>query len=181
MEMVAGGASPAISPEFRLSPRVAAQLIATLALAVDYAHRNGVLHRDLKPANILVDPEKMDARELAITADLVGEHARFHSVKITDFGLAKEIASSDEALTQTGVVLGTPSYIAPEQARGRNESAGPAADIYSLGAILYELLTGRPPFRASSSFDTLMQVVHMVPVSVIRLVPRVRATWSRSV
>jgi eukaryotic-like serine/threonine-protein kinase len=173
MELVEGGSLAGQLGGAPLAPLGAAQLVATLALAVEYAHQNGVLHRDLKPANILVDAGRPEGTGLVMTADLHGERGPLPSVKITDFGLAKGIASSDDPLTQTGAVLGTPSYIAPEQARGRGESAGPTADIYALGAILYELLTGRPPFRASSSFDTLMQVVHTVPVSISRLVPRV--------
>ena len=173
MELVAGGSLAGQLKGVPLTPRTAAQLVATLALAVEYAHQNGVLHRDLKPANILVDNDPLTGTELALIDDILDERVAHHSVKITDFGLSKEIASANDGLTQTGAVLGTPSYIAPEQARGRGESPGPAADIYSLGAILYELLTGRPPFRASSPFDTLMQVVHMAPVSISRLVPRV--------
>jgi eukaryotic-like serine/threonine-protein kinase len=173
MELVAGGSLAGQLGGAPLAPRRAAQLVATLALAVEYAHQNGVVHRDLKPANILVDSDGPGRPGFAKTAELPGEQGPLPSVKITDFGLAKEIASLDDALTQTGAVLGTPSYMAPEQARGRGEPIGPAADVYALGAILYELLTGRPPFRASSSFDTLMQVVHMIPVSILRLVPRV--------
>ncbi len=173
MELVEGGSLASQLGGAPLAPIRAAQLVATLAVAVEYAHQNGVLHRDLKPANILVDAGRSDGTPSEATADLRGESGPLPAVKITDFGLAKQIASADDRLTLTGAVLGTPSYIAPEQARGRGESVGPAADIYALGAILYELLTGRPPFRASSSMDTLMQVVHTVPVSISRLVPRI--------
>ena len=106
-------------------PDQAAGLIEQLARAVESAHRAGVVHRDLKPANVL------------LAAD--------NTPKITDFGLAKLEPSN---LTATGAVLGTPSYMAPEQADGKTHEVGPAADVYALGAILYELLTGRPPFRA---------------------------------
>jgi WD40 repeat protein/tRNA A-37 threonylcarbamoyl transferase component Bud32 len=129
----------------------AARLIETVARAVHHAHCQGVVHRDLKPANIL------------LTADGIP--------KITDFGLARLGAGSEQ--TQSGDVLGTPSYMAPEQASGRNSAIGPATDIYALGATLYELLTGRPPFRADNPLDTLLQVMDQEPVTVRRLQPNV--------
>jgi hypothetical protein len=134
--------------------RQAAQLIATLAQAVHAAHELRVVHRDLKPANILLT-----------TAGVP---------KITDFGLAKrlDVAGSQ---TKSGAIVGTPSYMAPEQAGNKSKSIGPAADIYSLGAILYELLTGRPPFRAATPLDTVLQLVCEEPVpprSLHRKVPR---------
>jgi serine/threonine protein kinase len=104
----------------------AALLMATLARAVHAAHQARIVHRDLKPANVL------------LTADGVP--------KITDFGLAKRLESDDHQ-TQTGDVMGTPSFMAPEQALGRNKDVGPAADIYALGAIMYDVLTGRPPLK----------------------------------
>jgi tetratricopeptide (TPR) repeat protein len=141
-----------------LPSREAAQLVETLAGAVHAAHRQHVIHRDLKPANVL------------LTADRIP--------KITDFGLAKLGAGAPHAgagRTATGAVLGTPSYMAPEQAGGRGKDAGPAADVYALGAILYELLTGRPPFKGPTPLDTLMQVMAEDPVPPRRLqalVPR---------
>jgi WD40 repeat protein len=114
-----------------------ALLVSKIARAVHYAHQRGILHRDVKPANILIDAQ--------------GEP------HVTDFGLAKRV-NTDSVATQTGMVLGTPSYMAPEQACGQ-KNISTAVDIYSLGAILYELLTGRPPFRADSPLDTVMEVV----------------------
>ncbi len=117
-------------------------LTTAVARAVDHLHRHGILHRDLKPSNILIDAE-----------------GRPH---VTDFGLAKTL-SDDSERTATGVIAGTPSYMAPEQASGRHAELGPAADVYSLGAVLYELLTGQPPFREENPLDTVMQVLSRDP------------------
>ncbi len=110
---------------------------------MQYAHEHGVIHRDLKPANVLLD--------------------RQGNPRITDFGLAKTIRD-DRGLTATGQVMGTPSYMPPEQAAGRLDQIGPAADVYALGAILYCLLTGRPPFQSASAADTILQVLEKQPV-----------------
>jgi WD40 repeat protein len=136
-----------------LPPKQAAELIETLAQAVHAAHQAGVIHRDLKPGNVLL--------------------AAGDIPKVTDFGLAKQI-DSGTGRTATGAILGTPSYMAPEQASASKE-IGPAADTYALGAILYELLTGRPPFKAATPLDTVLQVVSAEPVPPTRLntqVPR---------
>jgi serine/threonine protein kinase/formylglycine-generating enzyme required for sulfatase activity len=144
----------------------AAALIETLARAVDAAHHAGIVHRDLKPANILLVPPRrasasaeMSLEELSARPSL----ADFGMPKITDFGVAKRLDGTD-AKTVTGAVIGTPSYMAPEQTGGTGQTVGPATDIYALGAILYELLTGRPPFRGATPIDTVMQVVAEDPV-----------------
>jgi WD40 repeat protein len=126
----------------------AALLVRTLAEAVHAAHRAGVIHRDLKPANVL------------LAAD--------GTPKVADFGLAK-LLDEDGRYSCSGAVLGTPNYMAPEQAEGRSRHIGPAADVWALGAILYELLTGRAPFVAANPLDTLLQVVHQEPVPLRRL------------
>lgn len=137
-----------------MAARRAAQCLKTIAEAVHYAHQRGVLHRDLKPSNVLLDA--------------------FDEPHITDFGLAK-VLGTDTELTMTGQVLGSPSYIAPEQAAGRLEEVGPRSDIYSLGGILYQLLTGRPPFQGETLPEILLQVRDEEPVLPRRLNPSVPA------
>jgi serine/threonine-protein kinase len=134
------------------APRQAAQLIETLARAIHFAHQQGIVHRDLKPANILITPEGIP--------------------KISDFGLAKRLGGGDSSQTKTGSILGTPSYMAPEQARGDVRTVGPLSDLYALGAILYELLTGRPPFQGSNVMDTMTRVMRDEPVPPTRLHPK---------
>ncbi|HKB37288.1 MAG TPA: DUF3365 domain-containing protein, partial [Gemmataceae bacterium] len=150
--------------------------------AVHAAHANGVVHRDLKPANILlqrsaVSGQRSEEGRLSLLSDLCPLTSDL-CPKITDFGVAKCITGDGEAPglrgpTVTGEVLGTPQYMAPEQAAGRSKEIGPAADVYALGAILYELLTGRPPFTGETSLDTVLQVLHNEPVSVTSLQPNV--------
>lgn len=131
-----------------LPPREAAAITRTVAAAIAYSHAKGVIHRDLKPANILQD--------------------RQGDVKVTDFGLARRL-QNESGLTRSGARMGTPSYMSPEQAAGKIQQVGPLSDVYSLGAVLYCLLTGRPPFQSSSALDTMVQVVEREPVPLRQL------------
>ncbi len=150
LEYVEGGSLANKLNGTPLPPRYASVMIEQLARTIHHAHERGIVHRDLKPANILLTDDGFP--------------------KITDFGLAKQLANP--ALTQSGTVIGTPSYMAPEQALGKNRDVGPAVDVYALGSILYEMLTGRPPFRAETSLDTMLQVASEEPVPLSRLQPR---------
>ncbi len=152
LEFVSGGSLEAKLRGAPQPPRRAAELAETLARAVHAAHQAGVVHRDLKPANVLLTEDG--------------------TPKVTDFGLAKRL-DGGPTQTKTGEILGTPSYMAPEQARGKNAAVGPRTDVYALGAILYEMLTGRPPFRGETVWDTLEQVVHREPAPPRQLAPRV--------
>jgi eukaryotic-like serine/threonine-protein kinase len=139
-----------------LAPNEAARLVADLASATHHAHESGIVHRDLKPSNILLD--------------------RNGTPKITDFGLAKlmldrDIAQGDISLTEAGQIVGTPAYMSPEQARGETDRIGPATDIFSLGAILYELLTGQAPFRGESVAQTLANLIERIPASLREVRP----------
>src|SRR5579875_426019 len=134
-----------------LSVEEAVKLTATLARAIHAAHEAHIVHRDLKPANIL------------LTSD--------GTAKISDFSLAKQL-DAETLRTQSGAIFGTPAYMAPEQASGRSKAIGPAADIHALGAILYELLTGQPPFRGLTLLDVLQQVQSTEPISLRRLTPK---------
>ena len=152
----------------RPSPREAAELTETLARAMHYAHLRGVVHRDLKPGNVLL------ARPVASASGGSRRSAGLTALaKITDFGLAKRIDAEARNLSQSGAIMGTASYMAPEQAGGKVHDTGPAADVYGLGALLYECLTGRPPFRGATSLDILDQVLHDEPLPPSRLVPKV--------
>eukprot|EP00913_Durusdinium_trenchii_P010880 g10209.t1 len=188
MGFVDGAGLDARLREGPLPPREAAQLIKTVAQAVQFAHDRGIVHRDLKPANILLaeqspSPSTVPAPPNAETAQeheidvatetrsamVAGEDA---IPKITDFGLAKNLAA-DSGMTATGQVMGTPSYMPPEQAAGLVDEVGPPADIYSLGAVLYATLTGRPPFQAANVMETLKQVTEREPVHPAQLNPAV--------
>jgi tRNA A-37 threonylcarbamoyl transferase component Bud32 len=152
LELVDGGSLAEKLKAGPLSAVQAAELLATLAEAMHFAHGRNIIHRDLKPGNIL------------LMAD--------GTPKITDFGLAKQMDRNQDQ-TRTGAVLGTPAYMAPEQARGQFKTLGPPADIYALGTILYETLAGRPPFRGETPIETLRQVTTDEPVPLSRIVDRI--------
>jgi serine/threonine-protein kinase len=141
MEYITGPSLAGQLQEGPIGPDKAARLLALVARAVQHLHEQGIIHRDLKPSNILLDDKGQPY--------------------VTDFGLVKMLGTSNQ--TTTGAILGTPAYMAPEQATGRPEQVGPHSDVYSLGAILYELLTGRPPFQAETALDTLVQVIESEP------------------
>jgi serine/threonine-protein kinase len=171
LEYVPGGSLADLLRGAPQPPREAARLLETLADAIHYAHQQGVVHRDLKPANVLLQGADVQGERPAqgvrgprrLTAEVCA--------KVTDFGLAKLLAGSD--LTHDGDLLGTPSYMAPEQAAGQPGAVTAAVDVYGLGAILYEALTGRPPFAAATAQATLLQVRQGEPVPPRRLQPTV--------
>ncbi len=151
LEFVEGGSLEQLTGTPWPAPQ-AARLVETLARAMESAHRRCIIHRDLKPANVLLTPDG--------------------TPKITDFGLAKLLVGGEGVQTRAGSVLGTPNYMPPEQATGKAQEIGPPTDVYALGAILYELLTGRPPFQAASPLETIQQVLAEPPVPPRRLQPR---------
>jgi serine/threonine protein kinase/tetratricopeptide (TPR) repeat protein len=176
LEFVDGG-SLAEKLDHKPQPaQTAAELIETLARAMHYAHQHGIVHRDLKPANVLLQtsesglqiqkPAPESAPQSAIS------HLQSAVPKITDFGLAKRL-EGDSSQTRTGTIMGSPSYMAPEQARGEAKEVGPPADVHALGAMLYEMLTGRPPYLAATAMDTVMAVLKEEPVPPSRLQPRI--------
>jgi serine/threonine-protein kinase len=176
LEYVSGGSLADLLRGSPLPPKAAARLVETLAEAIHYAHQQGVIHRDLKPANVLLqrseDGEPQPGQGAGSAAfSPRGSLAADVCAKVTDFGLAKFLAGTD--LTRTGDVLGTPSYMAPEQTAGKSGVIAAAVDVYGLGAILYEALTGRPPFMAETAVATLGQVQQEEPVPPRRLQPTV--------
>jgi WD40 repeat protein len=181
LEFAAGGSLDRLLAGTPQPPRDAAALVETLARAVQHAHDRGIVHRDLKPANVLLQedltPSRKGAKEeskeepkssLLFPGGLAALRETPFTPKVADFGLAK-LLQEDEGQTRSGAVLGTPSYAAPEQAGGGPVT--PAVDVYALGAILYECLTGRPPFRGATAVETLQQVLYGDPVPVRTLQP----------
>jgi len=152
LELVEGGSLAGRLAGTPQDPPKAARLIHTLAKAMAYAHQQGIIHRDLKPSNVLLTLEDVP--------------------KISDFGLAKTLGSQDEH-TKTGTLLGSPPYMAPEQATGNIRGLGPHTDVYGLGAIFYELLTGRPPFQGATPLETVQQVLNLPPIPPRRLNPAI--------
>jgi serine/threonine protein kinase/tetratricopeptide (TPR) repeat protein len=198
LEFVEGGTLEDKIDHTPQPPREAARVLRQLAEAMDCAHRRGIVHRDLKPANVLLggkseirnsksetNPKsEIPKTETAGALRLGVRNSDFEFVsdfefrisdfepKITDFGLAKRL-DQNSGQTQDGTVMGTPSYMAPEQAEGKVHAVGPAADVYGLGAILYDLLTGGPPFRGHTVLDTLQQVIHLEPLPPVHLQPTI--------
>jgi WD40 repeat protein len=184
LEYIAGGSLAGRLNNSPQEPDDSARFVATLARAVHFAHQRGILHRDLKPSNILLAPNSTkpgipgtDSAPIAKRADnksIESNGARFDRVhelsswtpKISDFGLSKRLdrsASMSASLFSGADIVGTPMYMAPEQVTQKSHLLGVAVDVYALGAILYELLTGQPPFRGRTAYDTLLQVVHQEP------------------
>jgi WD40 repeat protein/serine/threonine protein kinase len=173
LEFVEGGSLDKHLGGNPLRPREAAQLVETLARAMHAAHERGIVHRDLKPGNILLAVASTQRSTIRTMADasvsLTMDHVPLTTVpKISDFGLAKQV-HTDSGTTRTGEIVGTPSYMAPEQAVGNTKAVGPAVDVYALGAILYETLTGRPPFKAPTAVATITQLLSEDPVPVTQL------------
>src|SRR5262249_26917285 len=159
-------------------------MVETLARAMHFAHEQNIIHRDLKPDNILLtrsaprgtgsvslEPGSRSQTTISGKSLEAGAADAPLTPKISDFGLAKTVEEGGTQTTASGAIMGTPSYMAPEQARGQTASAGPLCDLSSLGAIFYELLTGRPPFQGATILDTLDQVRNREPVPVHQLQP----------
>ncbi|MBM4097882.1 MAG: hypothetical protein FJ261_14045 [Planctomycetes bacterium] len=166
LEFVTGGSLDSRINKTPQDPAQSARMVSQVARGMAHAHRRGIVHRDLKPANILIaPPEGADPAKLPLAA---------FTAKVGDFGLVKKI-DDDSGLTREGAIMGTPSYMAPEQARGLNNQVGVPADIYAIGGILYDLLTGSPPFRGATVMNTIQQVIGREPVSPRQLVETIPA------
>jgi eukaryotic-like serine/threonine-protein kinase len=171
MKLIEGGHLGKHRDRYRRDPRSAAQLLVAVAEAIHFAHARGVLHRDLKPSNILLEQREESAEWIPYVGDF-GLARRTHSVaaRLSDRNSLSLPSGSTTAwnasgpLTHTGEIVGTPSYMAPEQAQGKHGAVTVAADVYGLGTILYDVLTGRPPFQGASPLDTIFQVIHQEPV-----------------
>ncbi len=183
MGFVEGTSLANLLKEGPMAPREAAECLARICDAIQFAHDRGVIHRDLKPGNILLSTESAKgdsstlkgrslSQSLTLKSGSLREGEPSYQPKVTDFGLAKQTKGGSE-LTGTGQILGTPSYMPPEQADGKLATVGPLADVYSLGAILYCMLTGRPPFQSSNPIDTLMQVLKSQPIAPRQLNPAI--------
>jgi eukaryotic-like serine/threonine-protein kinase len=160
MRFVEGGQLDEILKREPIPPRCAVELIVKLARTVHYAHEHGILHRDIKPGNILLDAK--------------------NEPHLTDFGLAR-LLETESSVTHTLDVLGTPSYMAPEQAVGNNAAVSSATDVYGLGAILYQLLTGHPPFAGGTTYETIKLLLDTEPRPPRLLIQRQIGIWQRSV
>lgn len=166
MKLIEGGPLSRYTERFLHHPRASAELVAKVARAVHYAHQRGILHRDLKPGNVLLQTSDIrlqqtdDGVQPLMSSQSAIANLQSATPYVTDFGLAKK--TGDSRVTQSGAIVGTPSYMAPEQASARKDLTT-AVDVYSLGAMLYELISGRPPFRADSPMETLLQVVDREP------------------
>lgn len=141
-----------------MAPRKAMEVIADVCAALDFSHRNGIVHRDVKPANIMIN--------------------RAGAVKVMDFGIARAISDASSPMTQTAAVIGTAQYLSPEQARGEQVDA--RSDVYSLGCVLFEILTGEPPFKGDSPVAVAYQTFVKIRRRRRRSIPTFRASWIRS-